>query len=148
MSEDEVRTKVSLKLVKDMIFQCEMGNIEMSVKECYIDETNQEEADMWGPNPTRLLASAITGCLSASFLFCLKKKDFPLDDFEAESEAIIARNEQGRLRVKEINVKLNPKSDNEDVLKRINQCEKFFEKFCTVTASVREGVNVNVKVDI
>jgi uncharacterized OsmC-like protein len=143
MSEDEVRTTVKLQLLEDMIFKCEMGNME--VKDCYIDETNQEEADMWGPNPTRLIASAIAGCLSSSYIFCLKKKDFKLDEFEAESEAVVARNEQGRLRIKEINVTLKPRSDKEEVKKRMNQCEKFFEKFCTVTASVREGITVNVK---
>lgn len=143
MSEDEVRTTVKLKLLEDMIFKCDMGN--MDVKDCYIDETNQEEADMWGPNPTRLVASAIAGCLSASYIFCLKKKDHKLDELETVSEAVVARNEEGRLRIKEINVVLKPVSESEEVKKRMGQCKKFFEKFCTVTASVREGITVNVK---
>ncbi|MHA1229454.1 MAG: OsmC family protein [Candidatus Helarchaeota archaeon] len=142
MSE-EVRTKVKLELVDDMIFKCDMGN--MKVKECYIDETNQEEVDMWGPNPVRLLAAAVLGCMSASLIFCLQKKSLKFDEFRSEAEAVIRRNEEGRLRVAGINVKIIPKSDDPKVLKRFEQCKKFFEQFCTITQSVRAGINVNVE---
>ena len=143
MSE-EIRSKVSIELVKDMIFACDMG--EMKVKDCYIDETHQNEADMWGPNPVKLLSSAILGCLSASYIFCLQKKKFSLNDYKAEAEVVISRNEKGFLRVKEINVKLIPKTDNPDVIKRMEQCKKMFEQYCTVTESVREGIQVNLDV--
>ena len=143
MSE-EIRSKASIELVKDMIFSCDMG--EMKVRDCYIDETHQKEADMWGPNPVKLLASAILGCLSASYIFCLQKKKLSLNDYKAEAEAIISRNEKGFLRVKEINVKLIPKTDNPDVIKRMEQCKKMFEQYCTVTESVREGIQVNVDI--
>ena len=43
-SEELISTKVGIKLEKDMIFKCELGDI--NVKECYIDETNKSEADM------------------------------------------------------------------------------------------------------
>ena len=144
MSE-ELRTKVRLTLEKDMIFKCDMGNFK--VEECYIDETNKEEFDMWGPNPSRLLASAVLGCLSASLIFCIGKKNLKLDDFEAEAEIIIAKNEKNFLRVKEINIKLIPVTDNEEVIKRIKQCEKMFEDYCTITQSVREGIKINVVLD-
>jgi len=143
---DEFKNVVKLKLEKDMIFSCDMGD--MKVEECYIDETNVHEADMWGPNPTRLLASAVLGCLSASFIFCLKKRDYNLDDFEAEAELVGGRNEKGYLRVKEINVKLNPKTDDEEIRRRMQKCLKIFEQYCTVTQSVREGIKVNVNVEI
>ncbi|NVM04850.1 MAG: OsmC family protein [Candidatus Helarchaeota archaeon] len=146
MSGDEFTNIVKLKLEKDMIFKCDMGDLK--VKDCYIDETNVNEADMWGPNPSRLLATAILGCLSASFIYCLKKREFVLDSYEAEAKLIGGRNEKGFLRVKEINVKLMPKSDNEDVQRRMEKCLKVFEQFCTVTQSVRAGIKVNVNVDI
>ena len=138
--------RVKLKLEKDMIFKCDMGD--MNVKDCYIDETNVKEADMWGPNPTMLLASAVMGCLSASLIFCLKKRDLKLDEFEAEAELKGGRNEKGFLRVKEINVKLTPKTNDEKVKDRLNKCLKIFEKFCTVTESVRAGIPVNVDVKL
>lgn len=142
---EEFRHKVSLKLERDLIFKLIMGDIKLN--ELYIDETNEEESEKLGPSPSRLLASAVMGCLSSSFLFCLKKKDLYLDDFEAEAEIVGARNEKGSLRIKEINVKLIPTTDSEEVKERIQTCIKIFEQFCTVTASVRDGINVNVNVE-
>ncbi len=141
MSE-EVKTKIGIKLEKDMIFKCEMG--QMAVKDCYIDETNQEEADMWGPNPSKLLGMALLGCLSASFIFCLKKRNFSIDDLKADAEVIIGRNDKGFLRVKKVNVEIVSKIDDPAVRKRADQCKKMFENYCTVTAAVREGIEVNV----
>ncbi len=141
MSE-ETKTKVGIKLEKDMIFKCDMG--QMALKDCYIDETNQEEADMWGPNPSRLLGMALLGCLSASFLFCLKKRKFSINDLKAEAEVIIGQNDKGFQRVKAINVEIEPKFDSPEIKKRADQCKKMFERYCTVTAAVREGIEVNV----
>ncbi len=141
MSE-EVKTNVGIKLEKDMIFKCDMG--EMALKDCYIDETNQIEADMWGPNPTRLLGTAILGCLSASFVFCLNKRDFNIEDLKAEAELVIGRNDKGFLRVKKIDVNITPKIDTSEMRKRADRCKKMFEDYCTVTAAVREGIDVEV----
>ncbi|MFX0104697.1 MAG: OsmC family protein, partial [Candidatus Hodarchaeota archaeon] len=90
-----------------MIFKCDLGD--MKVKDCYIDEEHREEVNMLGPNPSRLLALGVLGCLSASFIFCLKKRNFTLDDFKAEAEVTIARNEKGFLRIKKIDVNIHPK---------------------------------------
>ena len=139
---EETKTKVGIKLEKDMIFKCDMG--QMALKDCYIDETNQGEVDKWGPNPSRLLGMALLGCLSASFIFCLKKRNFSIDNLKAEAEVIIGKNDKGFLRVKTINVEIEPKFDDPDIRKRADQCKKMFERYCTVTAAVREGIEVNV----
>jgi len=136
-----------------MIFKCDLGN--MKVKDCYIDEEHPQEVDMLGPNPSRLLGLAILGCLSASFIFCLKKRNFKVDDFIAEAEVHISRNEKGFLRVKKINVDIQPNITDPDGLKRAKQCLKstkdgvsFFEQFCTVTQSIRTGIEVNVNLEL
>lgn len=139
---EETKNKVGIKLEKDMIFKCDMG--QMALKDCYIDETNQDEVDKWGPNPSRLLGMALLGCLSASFIFCLKKRNFSIDNLKAEAEVIIGKNDKGFLRVKTINVEIEPKFDDPDIRKRADQCKKMFERYCTVTAAVREGIEVNV----
>ena len=138
----EVKTKVGIKLEKDMIFKCDMGK--MALKDCYIDETNQDEVEMWGPNPSRLLGMALLGCLSASFIFCLKLRNFSIDDLKAEADVIIGRNNRGFLRVKKVNVEIFSKIDDPAARKRAEQCKKMFENYCTVTAAVREGIEVNV----
>ncbi|MFX0154100.1 MAG: OsmC family protein [Candidatus Hodarchaeota archaeon] len=136
-----------------MIFKCDLGN--MKVKDCYIDEEHHEEVDMLGPNPSRLLALGVTGCLSASFIFCLKKRNLHVDDFKAEAEVTIMRNEKGFWRIKNINVEVDPTITDPEALKRAKQCLKetsngvnFFEQYCIVTQSVRAGIEVNVNLNL
>jgi len=153
---NEKKTKVGIKLEEaesQMIFKCDLGS--MKVKDCYIDEEHHEEVDMLGPNPSRMLALGVLGCLSASFIFCLKKRNFKVDDFKSEAEIIINRNEKGFWRVKKIDVNIEPKIGDPEALKRAKQCLKstkdgvsFFEQYCIVTQSVRDGVEVNVNIDI
>jgi len=140
-----MKTKVGLSLEEKMIFKCELG--EMKVKDCYIDDTHKEEVDMLGPNPSRMLAMAVLGCLSASFIFCLKKREFNLEDLKAEAEVTIARNEEGFWRVKKIDVDINAKIDDPNVKKRADQCKKMFEQYCIVTQAVREGIDVEVNLN-
>ena len=143
MAEREV--KVKAKLERDMIFKCDLGDLKLG--DCYIDESNKIESEMLGPNATRLLAMAVLGCLSASYVFCFSKRDFTVKDLEAEAIVTIFRNEKGFVRVKKIDVDINPKIDTPDMRKRAVQCQKMFEQYCTVTASIREGIDVNVNID-
>ncbi len=142
MSENDLKTKVKVELEKEMIFKWDLGL--PLINSLYIDETHHKKEEKIGPDPSKLLASAILGCLSASFVFCLKKKNLTLDDFKGEAEIVLIRNEKNLLRVKELNVELRPMSSDPDVLKRIEQCKKFFEQYCTITESVRAGIEVNV----
>ncbi len=142
---EEMKTKVSLTLDQGMLFKCDFG--EMKVKDCYIDEEHPEEVDMLGPNPSRMLGLAVMGCLSASFIFCLKKRKFNVDDLKAEAEITIAKNQKGFWRVKKIDVNIKPIIDDPDVKKRADQCKKMFEQYCIVTQAVREGINVEVNLD-
>ncbi|MFX1394020.1 MAG: OsmC family protein [Promethearchaeota archaeon] len=144
MSE-EIKTMVGLSLESGMLFKCDLG--EMKVKDCYIDEENYKEVDMLGPNPSRMLGLAVTGCLSASFIFCLKKRDFIIDDLKAEAEITIAKNKKGFWRVKNINVNIKPKINDPETIKRADQCKKMFEQYCIVTQAVREGIDVEVNLD-
>jgi uncharacterized OsmC-like protein len=137
--------KVGITLERDMIFKCNLG--EMNVKDCFIDDTHEEEADMLGPNPSRLLGLALLGCLSASFIFCLKKKELTVDDLKAEAELTIARNEKGFWRVKKIEVELNITINDAETRKRADRCKKMFEQYCIVTQAVREGIDVEVNLN-
>lgn len=140
-----LKTKVGLTLEEEMIFKCDLG--EMKVKDCYIDEAHKDEVDMLGPNPSRMLGMAILGCLSASFIFCLKKRNLTIDDLKAEAEVTIARNQKGFWRVKKIDVNIDVKIDDPEVKKRADQCRKMFEQYCTVTQAVREGIDVEVNLN-
>ncbi len=144
MSEG-MKTKVGLSLEQEMIFSCDLGDME--VKDCYVDDTHKDEVDMLGPNPTRMLGLALLGCLSSSFIFCLKKRNLTLDDLKAEAELTIARNKKGFWRVKKIDVEIDIKISDPDTRKRADQCRKMFEEYCVVTQAVREGIDVEVNVN-
>ena len=96
-----------------------------------------------GPNPTRLLSAAVGSCLSSSLLYCLSKAHVRVRNFETTVRANIERNEEGALRVKSIGVQIHLDAEEEDK-SRVPRCLEIFENYCTVTSSVRKGIEVNV----
>jgi len=142
---DELKVKAGLSLENGMIFKCDLGDIK--VEDCYIDEEHHIESEMLGPNPSRMLALAVLGCLNASFIFCLKKRDLGLNDLKADAEVTITRNEKGFWRVKKIDVNIDALIDDPTARKRADQCKKMFEQYCTVTQAVREGIDVEVNLN-
>lgn len=98
-----------------------------------------------GPSPSALLAAAVGGCMSASLLFCLDKAKIPVEDLRASVHATVARNEEGRLRITEIEVDLEVDALQEDPSKYA-RCLEIFESYCTVTQSVRQGIPVKARV--
>ncbi|MHA1803627.1 MAG: OsmC family protein [Promethearchaeota archaeon] len=145
----EENTIVKIKLKNGFIFSSELNHEQ--VKQLVIDETIEKEGRARGPDAAELLGLAILSCLSASFLFCLQKKNLTVDDLETTAEISFKKNEKGYVRVKAIDVKLIPKSTDPSVLRRIEQCKRevksghmFFEETCIITSSVREGIKVTV----
>jgi organic hydroperoxide reductase OsmC/OhrA len=104
-----------------------------------------------GPNAARLLAAAVGNCLAASLLFCLDKARVPVRHLRARVEGVLERNERGRFRIAGLSVTLMP--DVESVVEgeptpRFDRCLEIFEDFCVVTQSVREGIDVDVRVEV
>ncbi|MEJ2504579.1 MAG: OsmC family protein [Gemmatimonadota bacterium] len=100
-----------------------------------------------GPNAARVLGAAIGNCLSASLLFCLRKARVGVEGMETRVHGRIARNEKGRFRVAEIGVKIMTEIPPEDQA-RVDRCLQVFEDFCIVSGSVRQGIDINVEVDV
>ena len=149
----EKNTKVSIKLKKEMIF--ELQNIYKNLDSLLIDETLEDKIERVGPDAASLLGMAVISCLSASFIFCMEKRNLTLDNLEAKADISFKELKQGYKRIDSIDVKIIPKTDDADVLKRIKQCIKelksgqmFFEESCIITPSIREGINIQVKVEI
>ena len=99
-----------------------------------------------GPNPARLLATAVGQCLGASLLHCLRRSRIDVTGLRTTVEGTLVRNERGRLRIGEIRVTLAPEVDPEQ-RERIGRCLELFEDFCIVTESVRHGFPVSVNVE-
>lgn len=98
-----------------------------------------------GPNPARLLAAAVGDCLSSSLIFCLGKSRVEVASVATRVVGTYRRNERNRLRIGGLDVTIEvevPGSEPE----KLSRCLGMFEDFCVVTASVRAGLDVAVKV--
>ncbi len=98
------------------------------------------------PNAARVMAAAIANCLSASLVFCLKKQaGVELEGLETDVHVELVRNENRRLRIGHVAVKLHPALPGDP--NNYQKCLDTFEDFCVVTQSVREGLDVRVEVE-
>jgi organic hydroperoxide reductase OsmC/OhrA len=98
-----------------------------------------------GGSPTMQLAAAVASCLSASFIFaCNKFKEDP-GGLTTTATCNIDRNEKNRLRVSNIDVRLNLGAPPE-TLDHLDRILAQFEEFCTVTQSVRAGIPIAVRI--
>lgn len=98
-----------------------------------------------GPSPMQLLGAAVANCLAASLYFSLRKFGESPEPIRATARVEEGRNEQKRLRVQSIQVRLTvgvPAAS----LEHLEFALARFEEFCTVTASVRQGIPVHVEV--
>lgn len=98
-----------------------------------------------GPNPSRLLAAAVGDCLSASLLFCLGKARVDVTSVRTRVQGRYRRNEAGRLRVGSLDVTITLEVAD-PAAGGLERCLSRFEDYCVVTASVRAGVDVAVRV--
>lgn len=98
-----------------------------------------------GPTPTRLLSTAVGHCLSSSLLFCLNKARINIRDLETVVKAVTERNEEGLLRIMQLEVQMQIDIDEADKI-RLANCLNIFENYCTVTQSVKKGIEVTVNV--
>lgn len=98
-----------------------------------------------GPTPVQLLAAAVGNCLSDSLLFALRKFKQAPEPIRASVEASVVRNPQNRLRVQRISVRITL-GVQASSLQHLDRALGQFEEFCTVTQSVRQGIDVDVEV--
>ena len=109
-----------------------------------IDETPPLGAGS-GPDPSRVLATAMASCLGSSLLFCLRKARIEVRALTVKASGKLVRNERKRLRVGAISVELFPQVAPGDV-ERTARCLEIFEDFCVITESARHGIPVTVGV--
>jgi organic hydroperoxide reductase OsmC/OhrA len=142
MSKTAARFAIEVERVEDFAFTVRFDK--PSLGELRIDERPPLGKDS-APNPARVLAAAVGTCLSASLLFCLKRAHQTVSALTSRVEVELVRNESNRLRVGRIDVTLHPElpTNGSD----LGKCLGEFEDFCMVTQSVRDGIDVHVKVE-
>lgn len=98
-----------------------------------------------GPSPVQLLVAAVGSCLSDSLLFALRKFKQNPEPLRCEVQAEVGRNPEGRMRVLRMKAVLTL-GVTADQLEHLPRILDQFEEFCTVTQSVRAGIEVTVEV--
>lgn len=101
--------------------------------------------DAAAPATPALLGAAVGHCLSASLLETLRHAHVDVADFQAEIVSVVVPNADGLPRIDHVDVVLRPVLVSPSP--RLTRCQDVFEKHCTVTSSVREGIDVRVSVD-
>jgi uncharacterized OsmC-like protein len=131
-----------LKLIQGYKFKVEFDS--EGIADLIVDEP-KPMGENSGPNPTRLLSAAVGNCLNSSLLFCLSKARINVKNLETTVKATQERNEEGLLRIRKLEVEMYLDVDEQDRT-RITRCLDIFENYCTVTQSVRKGIEVTVNV--
>lgn len=134
--------RITLEQDRDYAFRIQFD--ETSLDPLLADEASPLGSDR-GPTPSRLLLASIANCLSASLLFALRKYKNQPGTLRAEITATPSRNADGRLRIPKAFVTLQLPEGNEDY-QHLERILDQFENFCTVTESVRHGIEVEVTV--
>lgn len=98
-----------------------------------------------GPNPSRLLLAAIANCLAASLTFALKKYGNAPGPIEATISGELQRNSEGRWRIPQVVAELKL-AEHPGMHKHLDRVLAQFEAFCIVTQSVRDGIDVQLRV--
>ncbi len=142
MSTEESSFTLQLDQQVDFRFQASFDRPE--VAPIIIDESPPLGADA-GPNPSRLLGTAVGHCLSASLLFALRKFKNEPQPMSTRVTVHLVRNEQNRLRIGRMEAELRLGVPAQG-LHQFDRVLAQFEDFCVVTQSVRAGIPVNVRV--
>ena len=109
------------------------------------DEPKHSGGEDKYPNAARIVTAAIANCLSASLSFCLTKSKVEIEELKTRAKCTMGRNEEGRLRIKKVEIEIETKLDQEKE-KKIKRCIEMFEKFCVVSQSLTEGIEIEAKV--
>lgn len=109
-----------------------------------VDEA-EPVGDGAGPFPEQILVAGVANCLCASLLFASGKYRQDVQGIEAEATCRVERNPEGRLRISGIDVAIRL-GVSADAIPRIDKVLDQFERFCTVSESVKAGIPVTVAV--
>lgn len=111
----------------------------------FLSDEPDPVGDAGAPSTPALLGAAVGHCLSASLLESLRHAHVGVEGFETEVSSVVALNAEGLPRIDHIDVVLRPRLSEPSP--RAARCEDVFQRHCTMTSSVRQGVDVRVRVD-
>jgi organic hydroperoxide reductase OsmC/OhrA len=111
----------------------------------YISDEPDPVGDASGPATPALLGSALGHCLSAALLEMLRKSGVEVLGNETDAVVVVRPNEAGLPRIDHVDITIRPQIA--ELTPAVQGCEDNFGCHCTVTCSVRKGIDVRVNVD-
>lgn len=97
------------------------------------------------PATPALLGAAVGHCLSASLLEVLRHAHLEVSSLSTRVVSVVRADSQGLPRIDHVDVVIKPVLAQFGA--RALRCEEVFERYCTVSSSVRQGVDIRVRVD-
>ncbi len=144
MKLQKMESRTTIQWIDDLKFKAEFDLPD--VDELIMDEPVEIGGHGKGPNAERLISAAIGDCLCASLLFCLKKSGVTVKSMKAIVNATVERNDEDLLRLRKIDVKIQPIVGERKDINKIERCQNIFEKYCIATESLKKGIEINVEV--
>ncbi len=141
MSDTQVPEQVTLEQVEAYRFDVRFGDDWPTVRS---DEPPPLGSGT-GPTPQHFLLAAVGNCLSASLTFALSKYKQSTGGLRTVARAYTGRNEANRLRIQRIEVDIRLGREAAGI-EHLDRALAQFEDFCTVTASVRPGIDLQLAV--
>jgi uncharacterized OsmC-like protein len=142
---DSREFRVELRHVDGLQFQSQASEDGRDHGAPYLSDEPDPVGAASAPASPALLGSAIGHCLSASLLETLRHAHIPVDDLRTEVTAVVKFNSENRTRIHHVDVTLY--ATLEAPAAATARCAEVFQKNCTITSSVREGIDVNVHVN-
>lgn len=143
--QDQRNFKVNIKHIDKYRFLSQASENGRPHGDPFLSDEPNPVGDASGPSTPALFAASLGHCLSAALLEALRKSRITVLSSETEAVAVVAPNEEGFPRIDHIDIKIKPQLGEDSARKK--QCADIFEKHCTVTASVKKGIDVRVNVE-
>jgi len=132
---------ISIRQVERFAFRVEFG----PAFETLLTDEPVPIGESRGPSPEQVLIAAVSNCLCASLVFALGKYRQEGGGVSAQASGRLTRNAEGRLRLEGIDVAIALGAEAA-AMDRIDRVLEQFERFCTVSESVKAGIPVSVSV--
>lgn len=143
--QTERRFKVTLNHMDNYRFSSQASEDGRLHGQLYFSDEPDPVGDACGPSTPALLGSALGHCLSAALLEALRKARLEVLGTETEALVLVKPNTEGLPRIDHVEITIRPRLA---VLSpRAERCAEIFERHCTVTSSVKQGLDVRVNVD-
>jgi hypothetical protein len=107
------------------VFDCDLND--NNLFSCILEEVGETDINAISAT-SRISDKTFINCLNASLVNCLRNNRKELDFPSVQLQTI--KKESGDWLIKQINIIVNKKLDNDLIYQRINQCLKFVKKAC------------------